>query len=129
MTGPRTSRLRSPSAIRRRRSWGAPIPIPSGNAYLIDRLSLQGLEAWKRVWAGFRHDSRYYEILDDTIPPFQYHYLVLEDAAGRVRGVQPLFVSLQDVLEGLPTRSRRVAHLLTRLVPGISRFRTLWVGP
>lgn len=113
----------------RRRSWGAPLPLPSGTAYLIDPLRLRGLEERTRVWTGMRHDSRYYEILDATIPPFQYHYLVLEDGAGRVRAVQPLFVSVQDVLEGLPERTRRVATLLTRLAPGLVRFRTLWVGP
>jgi hypothetical protein len=129
MAGPRTSRLRSPSTLRRRRAWGAPLPIPSGTAYLIDRLSLEGLEEWKRVWTGVRHDSRYYEILDATIPPFQYHYLVLEDGAGRVRAVQPLFVSVQDVLQGLPERPRRIATLLTRMAPALARFRTLWVGP
>jgi len=76
-----------------------------------------------------RHDSRYYEILDATIPPFQYHYLVLEDREGRVRAVQPLFVSLQDVLEGLPVRAQRIAKVFTRLAPNLARFRTLWVGP
>jgi len=129
MTRIQTSRLPSPSSIRRRRSWGAPLPIPSGTAYLTDGLSLRGLKEWKRVWTGLRHDSRYYEILDTTIPPFQYHYLVLEDDAGRVRAVQPLFVSLQDILEGLPERSRRIASLLTRMAPALARFRTLWVGP
>src|SRR4051812_15496221 len=123
MTASRTSRLRSTSSIRRLRSWGAPLPIPSGTAYLIDGLGLQGLEAWKRVWSGMRHDSRYYEILDGTIPPFQYHYLVLQDDAGRVRAVQPLFVSVQDVLEGLPARTRRIASLLTRMAPSLARFR------
>lgn len=129
MAGPRTSRLRAPSSLQRRRSWGDPLPIPSGTAYLIDRFRLQGLEEWNRVWTGLRHDSRYYEILDATIPPFQYHFLVLEDAAGRVRAIQPLFVSVQDVLEGLPERSRRIASFLTRLAPNLARFRILWVGP
>jgi len=76
-----------------------------------------------------RHDSRYYEILDATIPPFQYHYLILEDGRGRVRAVQPLFVSFQDLLEGLPERARRIAERLTRMAPAIARIRTLWVGP
>jgi hypothetical protein len=96
---------------------------------VIDGLSLRGLKEWKRVWTGLRHDSRFYEILDATIPPFQYHYLVLEDVAGRVRAIQPLFVSLQDVLEGLPERPRRIATFLTRMAPALARFRTLWVGP
>jgi len=129
MTGPQTIRRPSPSSIRRRRSWGAPLPIPSGTAYLTDGLSLRGLREWEQVWTGVRHDSRYYQILDATIPPFQYHYLVLEDGAGLVRAIQPLFVSLQDLLEGLPERPRRIANLLTRMAPALARFRTLWVGP
>jgi len=129
MTVPRTSRLPSPSSIRRKRSWGAPLSIPSGTAYLVDRSSLAGWEPWRQVWAGARHDSRYYEILDDTVPPFEYHYLILEDSGGRTKAVQPVFVSVQDVLEGIPERTRRVANLFARLAPALSRFRTLWVGP
>src|SRR5215813_2007643 len=129
MTGSRTSHLPSPSSIRRRRTWGTPIPVPSGTAYLVDRSGLRDMAEWKRVWAGERHDHRYYDILDETIPPFEYHYVVLEDNAGRVRAVQPVFVSLLDLLEGLPERSRRIAHLLTWMAPSVARFRTMWVGP
>ena len=105
-----------------------PVPIPSGRAYLVDRIQLLGIEEWRRVWTGSRRDARFFEILDATVPPFQYHYLVLEDPAGRVRAVQPLFVSTQDVLDGIPEKTRRAVDLLERLVPGLVRFRTLWVG-
>ena len=84
--------------MRRLRSGGARLPIPSGTATLVDGRGLRGVEKWTQVWAGARRDSRFYEILEATIPPFQYHYLVLEDAAGRVRAVQPLFVT-QHVFE------------------------------
>src|SRR5258708_1708429 len=76
-----------------------------------------------------RHDSRYYEILAATIPPFQYHYLVLEDGAGRVRAVQPTSLSLQDMLEVLTEGPRRIASLLPRMAPALTKIRTLWVGP
>jgi hypothetical protein len=95
----------------------------------VDRPALEGWEAWRRVWSGARHDSRYYEILDATIPPFEYHYLVLEDTDGRVRAIQPLFVHVQDIFEGIPEGSRRLAGFLARLAPALARFRTLWVGP
>jgi len=115
--------------MRRLRSRGARLPIPSGTATLVDGPGLRGLEKWKQVWAGARHDDRFYEILEATVPPFQYHYLVLEDLAGRVRAVQPLFVSVQDLLEGLPERPRRIAKILTRVAPALARWRTVWVGP
>jgi hypothetical protein len=108
---------------------GAPIPTPAGAAYLVGLSDLQGVDAWQRIWNGARHDRRFYEILDGSVPPFEYHYLVLEDRSGQVRAIQPIFVHDQDILGGIPPQWRRFIRLATAVTPGLSRFRTLWVGP
>jgi len=114
---------------RRMPDWGEPLRTSAGEAYLADLSDLPEIEAWRRVWSDSRHGHRYYEILDGTIPPFEYYYLVLEDLDQRVRAVQPLFVHVQDVLEGVPEESRRFTHPLTRIAPGLVQYRTLFVGP
>jgi predicted N-acyltransferase len=90
---------------------------------------LRGVEAWRSVWNGARHDSRFYEILDGSVPPFEYHYLVLEDRSGRVRAIQPVFIHDQDILEGIPEQWRRAVRLATAISPSLTRIRVLWVGP
>jgi len=125
----RPEREATTPSFRRLPDWGAPIRTPAGDAYLVGLNDLRGLDAWPRIWAGSRHDSRFYEILDGSIPPFEYHYLVLEDRSGRVRAIQPVFIHHQDILEGVPERWRRVVHLATAMSPSLSRFRILWVGP
>jgi len=106
-------------------NWGAPLRTPAGHAYLVGLSEVKEVDAWRRVWLDAGHDYRFYEILDGTIPPFEYHYLILEDITGRVRAIEPVFVHDQDILEGLPDRLRGPAKLLTRF----ARFRILWVGP
>ena len=58
---------RSPSELRRRRSWGDPLQTPSGNAYLVERSVLAGVESWTRMDGGIRHDHRFFELVDGTI--------------------------------------------------------------
>jgi len=118
-----------PPALRRLPDWGAPLRSPAGDAYLVGLNDLRGVEDWRRIWADARHDSRFYEILDGSVPPFEYHYLVLEDRSGRVRAIQPVFVHSQDILQGIPSQWRRVIHLATAMSPSLSRVRILWVGP
>jgi hypothetical protein len=125
----RLERLPPPPAFRRLPDWGRPIRTPAGDAYLVGLKDLRGIDAWRRIWDGAPHDSRFYEILDGSVPPFDYHYLVLEDRTGRVRTIQPVFIHEQNILEGIPPRWRRMVHLATAMSPSLSRFRILWVGP
>jgi multidrug transporter EmrE-like cation transporter len=121
----RTERPPSAPSFRRLPNWGAPLRTLAGNAYLVGLSEVKKVDAWRRVWSDAGHDDRFYEILDGTIPPFEYHYLILEDTTGRVRAIQPVFVHDKDILEGIPDRLHGPAKLLNRL----ARFRILWVGP
>ena len=97
----------------------------AGRAYLVGLREVRTLDAWSRLWQGSRHDQRHYELVDQTIPPFEYHYLVLEDPSGTVRGIQPVFVCAQNILDGLPGP---LAERIRRLAPKLTVFRVLMAG-
>jgi len=116
---PRGSRLRSLP------DWGSPVKTPAGRAYIVGLREARALDGWSRFWQGSRHDQRHYELVDRTIPPFEYHYLLLEDLSGAVRGIQPVFVCTQNILDGL---SGRFAERIRRLTSKLSVFRILMAG-
>src|SRR6185295_20148354 len=90
---PRSSRLR------RLPDWGRPLKTPAGRAFIVGLREARALDAWSRFWQGSRHDQRHYELVDQTIPSFEYHYLLLEGPTGGVRGIQPVFVCAQSILD------------------------------
>jgi predicted N-acyltransferase len=101
------------------------LKTPAGRAYLVGLREARGLEAWSRFWQGARHDQRHYELVDQTIPSFEYHYLLLEDYSGSVRGIQPVFVCAQSILDGL---QGRFAERIRRLAPKLGVLRILMAG-
>jgi len=105
--------------------WGRPVKTAAGRAYIVGLREVQALDGWSRFWQGSRHDQRHYELVEQTIPPFEYHYLILEDPAGSVRGIQPVFVHSQNILDGLPGR---FAARIRRLAPDLTVVRTLMAG-
>jgi len=125
----RPERVPQPPALRPLPDWGAPIRTSAGEAYLVSLNEVRRVDAWARIWADARHDSRFYDILDGSVPPFEYHYLVLEDRTGTPRAIQPIFIHDQDILAGIPPRWRRAVHLATAMSRSLSKFRILWVGP
>jgi hypothetical protein len=120
----------SKSALRKSsRPSGPPLRIPDGTAQIVDLPAALALEAWPRLWTGQRHDDRFFEIVDGTIAQgFDHRYLVLRDAAGVVRSIQPFFVCSQNLLQGIRGRMGALFSRLDRLAPGLAEFRTLMVG-
>jgi predicted N-acyltransferase len=96
---------------------------------VVTRQQLARVEAWRNAFANQRKDSRYYEIVEDTIKQdFEYRYFVFEDAAGTVRAVQPFFLLRQDILQGSGERVLRVAGKVRRAFPRFLTMKTLMVG-
>jgi hypothetical protein len=98
------------------------IPVPESLSIApISPGDLRTCEAWRIAFAGQRKDHRYYEIIADTIRDhFDYGYLAIRDASGRVLAVQPYFLLDQDVLEGIKIdRSSLVARLRRRCAPSM----------
>ncbi|HZE13084.1 MAG TPA: hypothetical protein VE086_04940, partial [Chthoniobacterales bacterium] len=68
------------------------IPFSNGVAHVLSRADLASHEVWTRAFEGKTKDSRFYEIVADTLGSnFEHHYLLLEDNAGKIRGIQPVF--------------------------------------
>ena len=104
------------------------IPFSSGIARVVSLAELQDCDAWKNVFATKSKDHRFYEIVEATIEPrFDYHYLILEDNAGLIRGVQPVFFVQQNLVEGIPALKYAV-DALRRLFPRFLTMRLLMTG-
>ena len=82
---------------------GTTIPVPNGVAKIVTRAELQDSQAWKKAFQDKYKDHRYYELVEQTLDnDFDFHYAVLEDSAGTVRAIQPIFFVRQNLVEGVP---------------------------
>ncbi|HSH40033.1 MAG TPA: GNAT family N-acetyltransferase [Chthoniobacterales bacterium] len=107
---------------------GYAIPFPGGIARIVDHEGLQRIEAWPAAFESKAKDHRFYEIVDQTLDcGFEHHYLVLEDEAGVVHGVQPVFFVRQNLVEGVPA-VRSVVETIRRPFPRFLTMRILMVG-
>jgi predicted N-acyltransferase len=100
----------------------------NGVARVLSRAEVRDLEEWKHAFQGKGKDHRYYEIVEETIEPkFEHHYLLLEDQAGKVRAIQPVFFVQQNLVEGIPALRAAVAAI-RRKFPRFLTMRILMVG-
>jgi predicted N-acyltransferase len=105
------------------------IPFPQGVAKIATRAELQGCEAWKRAFQDKCKDHRYYEIIEQTLAnDFEHRYLLLEDQAGCLRAIQPIFFVRQNLVEGVPGKLRSIVDLIRRKFPRFLTMRVLMVG-
>jgi predicted N-acyltransferase len=105
------------------------IPLSDGTARVLSRSELEHIEAWKSTFADKCKDHRFYEIMAQTLEAdFQYQYLVLEDATGKVRAIQPFFFIRQNVCEGVSGAMRRIIDKVQRRFPRFLTMRLLMVG-
>ncbi len=108
-------------------SSGETIPLPSGSARVLSLAELREIPAWSQSFTRQAKDSRFYEIVEETIAGFEHHYLILEDDNGRVRGVQPFFFVQQNLVEGVPAL-RSIVDFIRRTLPRFLTMRVLMVG-
>src|ERR671919_2292619 len=110
-------------------SAGNAIPFPQGVARIVTRGELQNREAWKRAFQNKCKDHRYYEIVEETLEcGFRHHYLLLEDASGDVRAIQPVFFVRQNLVEGVPGKIRSIVDGIRKVFPRFLTMRVLMVG-
>ena len=104
------------------------IPFANGIARVLSRADLAGCDAWQQAFAGKTKDHRFYEIVADTLgSKFEHHYRLLEDHAGKVRGVQPFFFVQQNLVEGIPAL-RATVERIRRRFPRFLTMRLLMIG-
>ena len=108
---------------------GSTIPLPQGIAKIVTRGELQNCDAWKRAFQDKCKDHRFYEIIEQTLAnDFEHRYLLLEDSAGNVRAIQPLFFVRQNLVEGVPGKVRTAVEAVRRHFPHFLTMRVLMVG-
>src|SRR2546430_2021423 len=104
------------------------VPFANGIARVLSRPDLGAVEAWQRAFAGKPKDHRFYEIVADTLGSnFEHYYLLLEDTAGKVRSIQPVFFVRQNLVEGIPALRSAVEKVRQRF-PRFLTMRLLMIG-
>src|SRR5215813_8364111 len=105
------------------------ILFPGGSVTVSRLRELKNSEAWKRALRNKCKDHRYYEIVEETLEcGFEHHYLLLEDAAGDVRAIQPVFFVRQNLVEGVPGKIRSIVDGIRKVFPRFLTMRVLMVG-
>jgi hypothetical protein len=86
-------------------------------------------EVWRRTFADEARDSRYYTVIEETMPEkFEYRYLILRNAATGQAAVQPFFFLPQDLTDGLPSKIRQMVARVQQRFPRFLVVRVLMVG-
>lgn len=94
------------------------------NFRLVSRHELDSIPTWKEALADFCKDSRYYEIVDDTLRDgFEHHYIVFGNGA-----VQPILFVRQNIIEGVTGPLRSIVDLVRKKFPRFLTMRALMVG-
>jgi Acetyltransferase (GNAT) domain len=107
----------------------AAIPFVGGVARIFNRSKIADCEEWQRAFRDRCKDHRFYELIEETLAnDFEYHYIVVEDAAGGVRAVQPVFFVRQNLIEGVPGKIRTIVDLIRKTFPRFLTMRVLMVG-
>ena len=86
-------------------------------------------DGWKRALQNKCKDYRYHEIVEETLDcGFEHHYLLIEDASGNIRAVQPVFLVRQNLVEGVPGEIRSIVDGIRKVFPRFLTMRVLMVG-
>ncbi len=101
-----------------------------GTARVVRRAALLAPEDWHDAFAGAAKDARYYQLCETTLAQanFDYRYLLLRDHSGRVRALQPLFFTDQDLTAGLSAGLRAPVAAIRRVFPRFLSMKMLMVG-
>jgi predicted N-acyltransferase len=104
-------------------------PFSGGTATVLRRSDLAHSDEWRTAFRDQCKDHRYYELIEQTLAnDFEYEYLLLRDAAGAVRGIQPFFFVQQNLVEGIPGGIRHLVDSVRRKFPKFLTMRVLMVG-
>src|SRR5690349_15307453 len=107
----------------------AVVPFAQGTARFLKLSEVQKLDAWQHAFDGKCKDHRYYELIEETLAnDFEYRYAVLEDAGGKVRGIQPVIFVQQNLVEGVRGVFRNMVDSIRRKFPRFLTMRVLMIG-
>jgi hypothetical protein len=96
---------------------------------MISRRELQHCPPWQWAFVSQHKDSRYYEIVEDTIhPEFQYLYFAVRNCDGVIRAVQPSFILDQDLLAGVRVYCGGLIDAIRGHWPRFMVTKTMMIG-
>src|ERR1700732_194790 len=100
-----------------------------GSALVTDAVPSEDYEVWVAGFEGYPVDHRYYEIVHESLKDqFAHYYLLLKDARGMTRAIQPFLIVSQDLATGTPALIRNLLARIRRRFPGFLKLRMLMVG-
>ncbi len=100
-----------------------------GSASVSEIIPPEDYEVWVGGFRGYAVDQRYYEIVHESLKDqFSHYYLLLKDAGGATRAIQPFLIVSQDLATGTPAAIRKLLAGIRRHFPGFLKLRMLMVG-
>lgn len=100
-----------------------------GRVTVCDHIPLDQQAIWHQSFSQFDHDHRYYELTRASLAgQFDQYYLLLHDNQGRTCAIQPFFLVIHDLLEGMPPVIKRTAAKIREIAPNLCAMRMLMVG-
>jgi hypothetical protein len=100
-----------------------------GTAEVVHSARSISPEIWRSTFAGEARDSRYYEVIEETLPEkFDYRYLILRNTETGQAAVQPFFFIAQDLTDGLPGKIQQAVARVQQRFPRFLVMRVLMVG-
>jgi len=130
----RQSALDSANAATRSAAQSAPrqdvrIETKHGPVRIVESVAQIDPAIWQNAFAGQFMDSRYYQMVEETIDQgFAYRYAILRNAQTAATAVQPFFFVDQDICAGLPARFRSVVDRVRKRFPRFLTMRIAMVG-
>src|SRR5580704_11672835 len=100
-----------------------------GSAAIANGVPPEDYETWVAGFEDYPIDHRYYEIVHESLKDqFAHYYLLLKDAGGVTRAIQPFLIVSQDLATGTPAVIRNLLARIRRHFPGFLKLRMLMVG-
>jgi Acetyltransferase (GNAT) domain len=100
-----------------------------GSAVVADAVPVEDYQTWISGFEEYPVDHRYYEIVHESLEDqFAHYYLLLKDAGGVTRAIQPFLIVSQDLATGTPAVIRNLLAPIRRYFPGFLKLRMLMVG-
>ena len=100
-----------------------------GSAAVADAIPPEDYKIWVAGFEGYPVDHRYYELVHESLKDqFAHYYLLLKDAGGVTRAIQPFLIVSQDLATGTPSVFRSLLTPIRRRFQGFLKVRMLMVG-
>jgi hypothetical protein len=100
-----------------------------GSAVVTDAIPAEDYPVWVAGFESYSLDHRYYEIAHESLKDqFAHYYILLKDAGGATRAIQPFLVVSQDLATGTPAVFRNMLAGVRRRFSGFLKLRMLMVG-